>query len=115
RRRADMRVAGAYASPAHEADRAWRSASQRPASSRLLVLLVVVNLGELRVDDVVLLAGGVRASTGLLLVHRFAELHGSLRQRVGLGGDRLGIGALEGFLEVGHRGLDGTPLGLTDF
>ena len=36
------------------------------------------------------------------LVHRLAELHGGLRQRVGLGLDRLGVVALERFLQVGH-------------
>src|ERR1700716_3212938 len=92
RRRTDIHFAGPCANPACDVDRARRSASRRPASSRLLVLLVVVNLGELRVDDVILLAGGVRVSASAgLLVHRFAELHGSLRQRIGLGGDRLGV------------------------
>src|SRR3954471_18766110 len=93
-------------------------------SGGLLVLLVVVDLGELRVDHVLLLAGvaarrgtarTIRASAFLaLLVHGLAELHGSLRKRVALGADRLGIVALERFLEVRHRILDGASLGLAD-
>src|SRR3954471_19396519 len=81
-------------------------------SSRLLVVLVVVDLGEFRVDDVVL--GGIlgRVALGLLLVHRLAELHRSLRQRVGLGLDRLGVVALQRFLEVADGVLDGAALGL---
>src|SRR5262245_3131737 len=91
--------------------------ASRQTSGRLLVLLVVVDLGELRVDDVLLLAGraiaagsGAAGTTGAagaalaflrLLVHRFAELHRGLRERVGLGGDSRRIVALEGFLEVG--------------
>src|SRR5215468_12147756 len=77
------------------------SGSGSSASGRLLVLLVVVDLGELRIDDVVLLGGAFAARrTGAarapgapflrLLIHRLAELHRGLRQRVGLGGDRLG-------------------------
>src|SRR4029079_19486462 len=49
-----------------------------------------------------------------LLVHGFAELHRGLRQRVGLGRDRIGIAALEGFLEIRHRILDGAALGFAD-
>src|ERR1700712_47635 len=87
-------------------------------SSRLLVVLVVVDLGELRVDDVFLFAvsaGGALAVVGVALrimlgIHRLAELHRSLRQRVRLGGDRVGIGALEGFLEIGERVLDRTAI-----
>src|SRR5438445_2524745 len=81
--------------------------------SRFLVL-VVVDLGELRVDDVIL--GGIlgRIGLGLLLVHGLAELHRSLRQRVGLGLDRLGIVALQRFLEVADGVLDGAALGFLD-
>src|SRR5688500_6894174 len=61
-------------------------------SGGLLVLLVVVDLGELRVDDIVLGRAGLRtgiaagaARTGLILlrlrVHRLAELHRGLRER----------------------------------
>src|SRR5262249_19808838 len=99
-------------------------ASATPGSGRfLVVLLVVVDLGELRVDDIVLLglatgSGATRiAAAGgflLLLVHRLAELHRSLRQRVGLGGDRLGVVAFQRLLEVGHRILDRATLGLAD-
>src|SRR5579871_407141 len=61
------------------------------ASGRLLVFLVVVDFGELGVDHVVLLGFGAGIGTttaarlllGSLLVHRFAELHGGLLQRVG--------------------------------
>src|SRR5712671_6551479 len=69
--------------------------------SRLLVVFVVVDFGKLRVDHVVL--GGIlcgilgRIALGLLLVHGLAELHRSLRQRVGLGLDRLGIVTLQRF------------------
>src|SRR4051794_40982322 len=89
-------------------------------------LLVVVDLGELRVDHVLFLAGlaagrctavAGAARTGLSLlglVHRLAELHRSLRQRVGLGRDRGGVVALERFLQVGDRVLDRLALGLAD-
>src|SRR5580704_1459120 len=61
-------------------------------SGRFLVLLVVVDLGELRIDDIVLLGLGTAAAfttvaAGLLLgllVHRLAELHRRLGQGVGL-------------------------------
>src|SRR4029077_8534178 len=52
---------------------------------------------------------------GLLLVHRLAELHGSLGQRSGLGLEHAHILALERFLQVGERVLDRTPLGFADF
>src|SRR5579859_3648608 len=90
---------------------------------QLLVLLVAVDLGELRVDDVVLLgstrlaAGGACASALSafgLLVHRLAELHGGLRQRVHLGRDGLAVVALERFLEIRQGGLDRAPLTLAD-
>src|SRR4051794_20910865 len=82
-----------------------------PLLSGLLVVLVVVDFGELRVDDVILgsaLCGGF--AFGLLLVHGLAELHRSLRQRVGLGLDSLGVVALQRFLEVADGVLDGTAL-----
>src|SRR5882757_5788683 len=81
---------------------------------RFLVVLVVVDLGEFRVDDVVLrsILGGI--AFGLLLVHRFAKLHGSLRQRVGLGLDRLGIVALQRFLQIADGILDGAALAFLD-
>src|SRR5262249_39664125 len=89
----------------------------------LVVLLVVVHLGEVRVDNVVLLGaaariGAARSAAGLRafgrLVHRLTELHRSLRQRVGLGGDRLGVVALERFLEVRHGVLDCATIGIAD-
>src|SRR4051812_21439370 len=65
------------------------------ASGRFLVLLVVVDLGKFRVDDVLVLAGAIAAGSGTagafrpagaaflrLLVHGFAKLHRGLRQRV---------------------------------
>src|ERR1700727_2969463 len=81
---------------------------------RLLVVLVVVDFGKLRVDHIVL--GGIlgRIALGLLLVHGLAELHGSLRQRIGLGLDRLGIVALQRFLQVADGVLDGAALALLD-
>src|ERR1700719_1148747 len=81
---------------------------------RLLVVLVVIDLGKFRVDDVVLgrILGGI--AFGLLLVHRFAKLHRSLRQRIGLGLDRLGIVALQRFLQIADGILDGAALGLAD-
>ncbi len=82
--------------------------------SRLLVVLVVVDFGEFRVDHVILCGILGRIALGLLLVHRLAELHRSLRQRVGLGLDRLGIVALQRFLEVADGILDGPPLGLAN-
>src|SRR5580658_4657037 len=96
------------------------------ASSRFLVLLVVVDFGELGIDDVFffLAVGYATGTTGIiaaarlllagLLVHRFAELHRSLLQCISLGRDRLRIGSLQGFLEVGHRVFDGAALGLAD-
>src|SRR4051794_2364281 len=82
---------------------------------RFLVVLVVVDLGKLRVDHVVLRSILGRVALGLLLVHRLAELHGSLRQRVGLGLDRLGIVALQRFLQIADGVFDGAALGLGDF
>src|SRR5262249_27296073 len=102
-------------------------AKASPRLGRLFVLLVVVDLGEFRVDDVLVLAAGAiaagrsaartarRRGTFLsLLVHRLAELHRGLRQRIGLGRDRRGVVALERFLEVGHRILDRAPIALAD-
>src|SRR5580692_3087547 len=82
--------------------------------SRLLVVLVVVDLGELRVDDVILCSVLGRIGLGLLLVHGLAELHRSLRQRVGLGLDRLGVVALQRFLEVADGVLDCATVGFRD-
>src|SRR3954469_10204011 len=81
---------------------------------RLLVVLVVIDLGEFRVDDVVLGSILLGVAFGLLLVHRFAELHGSLRQRVGFGLDRLGIVALQRFLQIADGILDGAALAFLD-
>src|SRR5580700_1290883 len=85
-----------------------------PPLSRFLVVLVVVDLGEFRVDDVILcsILGGV--ALGLLLVHGLAQLHRSLRQRVGLGLDRLGIVALQRFLQIADGVLDGAALAFAD-
>src|SRR5262249_1145082 len=99
-------------------------AKAAPTLGRLFVLLVVVDLGEFRVADIsVLPAGAVAGGRGVagttrggtflgLLVHRLAELHRGLRQRIGLGRDRRGVVALERFLEVGHRILDRAPIAL---
>src|ERR1700712_1938774 len=81
---------------------------------RLLVVLVVVDFGEFRVDDVVLSSILGRVAFGLLLVHRFAKLHGSLRQRIALGLDRLGIVALQRFLQIADGILNGAALGFLD-
>src|SRR6185437_4281996 len=90
---------------------------------RPLVLLVVVDLGELRVDHIVLLvpagtaglAARRRAGAALgLLVHRLAELHRHLRERIGLGRDGLRVVALEGLLEVRHGVLDRAAIALAD-
>src|SRR5262249_9838783 len=60
-------------------------------------------------------AGPARRGTLLgLLVHGLAELHGGLRQRIGLGRDRRSVAALERFLEVGHRVLDRAPIAFAD-
>src|SRR5713101_3167226 len=82
--------------------------------SRLLVVLVVVDLGKLRIDHVVLRSILGRVALSLLLVHRLAELHGSLRQRVGLGLDRLGIVALQRFLQIADGVFDDAALALLD-
>src|SRR6202795_2799814 len=83
--------------------------------SRLLVVLVVVDFGEFRVDHVILCGILGRVALGLLLVHRLAELHRSLRQRVGLGLDRLGIVALQRFLQIADGIFDGAAFGPRDF
>src|SRR6478752_9006816 len=83
--------------------------------SRLLVVLVVVDLGKLRVDHVILRSILGRVALGLLLVHRLAELHGNLRQRVGLGLDRLGIVALQRFLQIADGVFDGAAIALGNF
>src|SRR3984893_12639189 len=82
--------------------------------SRLLVVLVVVDLGELRDDDVILCSILGRVRLGLLLVHGLAQLHRSLRRRVGLGLDRLGVVALQRFLQIADGVLDRTALRLAD-
>src|SRR6202166_1705106 len=87
---------------------------RRRRLSRLLVVLVVVDFGKLRVDHVVLRGILGRIALGLLLVHRLAELHGSLRQRIGLGLDRLGIIPLQRFLQIADGVLDGAALALLD-
>src|SRR3984885_12385853 len=92
------------------------------ASSGFFVFLVVVNFGEFGIDDVFFFfalgctAGGAAARllVGGLFVHRFAELHRSLLQRIGFGRDRFRIGALQGFLEIGHGVFDGAAFGLAD-
>src|SRR5882762_11717614 len=86
----------------------------RAGLSRLLVVLVVVDFGKLRVDHVVLCGILGRVAFGLLLVHRLAELHGGLRQRIGLGLDRLGIVALQRFLQIADGVFDGAALALLD-
>src|SRR6267142_1458050 len=77
-------------------------------------MLVVVDLGEFRVDHVVLRRVLGRIALGLLLVHRLAELHRNLRQRIGLGLDRLGIVALQRFLQIADGVFDGAALALLD-
>src|SRR6185312_16012843 len=81
---------------------------------RFLVVLVVVDLGELRVDHVILGSVLGRITLGLLLVHRLAELHRGLRQRVGLGLDGLGIVALQRFLQIADGIFDGPALAVLD-
>src|SRR5262249_11416266 len=98
-----------------------------PRLGRLFVLLVVVDLGEFRVDHVLVLAAGTGAAGAItagtacrrgtflgLLVDGLAELHRGLRERVGLGRDRRGIAALERFLEVGHGVLDRASIAFAD-
>src|SRR6185437_9879042 len=84
------------------------------ALSRFLVVLVVVDFGKFRVDHVILRGILGRIGLGLLLVHGFTELHRSLRQRVALGLDRFGIIALQRFLQIADRILDGAALGIGD-
>src|SRR5215211_5361030 len=68
-------------------------------SRRLLVLLVVVDFGELRIDDILLGPAGRSRRAAIasgcallgLLVHRLAKLHRGLGERIGLGFDRLGV------------------------
>src|SRR5258705_5926543 len=101
-------------------------AGASPTSGRLLVLLVVVDLGELRIDDVLSLAGAISAASGAaglalrcsallgLLVHGLAKLHRDLRECIGFGGDRLSVATLERFLEISDRILDRAPITLAD-
>src|SRR5579871_867826 len=84
------------------------------ARSLSRLFLVVVDFGELRVDDIILRSVLGRIGLGLLLVHGLAELHRSLRQRIGLGLDRLGVVALQRFLQVADGVLDRTTLGFGD-
>src|SRR5262249_58976577 len=67
-----------------------------------------------RVDDVILCSVLGRVGLGLLLVHGLAQLHRSLRQRVGLGLDGLGVVTLQRFLEVADGIFDRATLGLGD-
>src|SRR5262249_25899697 len=84
------------------------TASNASLLSRLFVLFVVVDLSELGIDDVFLLAVTTASSTsgvaglllcGLLLcgllIHCLTELHRGLRQSIGLGRDGVGVAALE--------------------
>src|SRR4029079_14967528 len=73
---------------------------------RLLVVLVVVDLGEFRVDHVIFRGIFGRIALGLLLVHRLAQLHRNLRKSVGLGRDRVSIVTLQRFLEVADGVFD---------
>src|ERR1700741_2366472 len=84
------------------------------ARSLSRLFLVVVDFGEFRVDDIILRSVLGRIGLGLLLVHGLAQLHRSLRQRIGLGLDRLGIVALQRFLEVADGVLDGAALAFGD-
>src|ERR1700687_400549 len=92
------------------------------ALARLPVVLVGIAFGELRVDHVFLLAvgagGALAGVSGLrafrLLIHGLAELHGSLRQCVGLGLDGRRVVAFERFLEIGHGVLNRAALGVAD-
>src|SRR3984957_17270909 len=81
--------------------------------SRFLVL-VGVGLVDRRIDHVILGSVLGRVALGLLLVHRLAELHRSLRERVGLGLDRLGIVALQRFLQIADGVFDGAAFGFRD-
>ena len=94
--------------------------ARRPRSGRFL--LVVVDLGELRVNHVFLfltrscvIAAGRVLRFLLLLVHGLAKLHRCLRQRVGLGLDRRRIVALERFLQIGNRILNRGAICIADF
>src|SRR5262249_40397274 len=91
--------------------------------SRLFVLFVVVDLSELGIDDVFLLAVTTASSTsgvaGLLLcgllIHCLTELHRGLRQSIGLGRDGVGVAALEGLLEVRQGVLNCASITLANF
>src|ERR1700761_7864233 len=76
-------------------------------SGRLLVVLVVVDFGEFRVDHVILRGILGRIGLGLLLVHGLTELHRGLPQRIGFVLDRLGFVALQRFFQIAVRILDG--------
>src|SRR3569832_2134166 len=85
------------------------------ALSRFLVVLVVVDFGEFRVDHVILCSVLGRIGLGLLLVHGLAELHRGLRQRIGLGLDRFGIVAFQRFLQIADGVLDCVAFGFFFF
>src|SRR5262249_19595005 len=92
----------------------WNEGHDYARSLSRLFLVVVVDFGELRVDDVILRSVLGRIGLGLLLVHGLAELHRSLRQRVGLGLDRLGVVALQRFLQIADGILDRAAVGFAD-
>src|SRR3981081_2249796 len=83
--------------------------------SRLLVVLVVVHFGKLRGDPFVLCSILGRIALGLLLVHGFAQLHPSLRQRIGLGLYARGVVALQRFLQIADGVFDGAAVVLRNF
>src|SRR4029077_17464517 len=97
----------------------WRAHGSEDAGLRRL-LLVVVDFGELRVDDIfLLLARGIAAAGSalrllLLLVHGLAKLHRSLRQRIGLLLNGVRIVALQRFLQIGDGVLDRAAIGVAD-
>src|SRR5688500_199746 len=83
------------------------------------LLLVAVHFLELGVDDVLRpgLGRGLLALLAAALlgrVHGLAELHGGLDQRLGLGGDDLGVAAVDHALQLVDRRLDGGAIGLAD-
>src|ERR1700733_13585963 len=92
----------------------WDEGHRDRLLSRLLGVLVVVDFGKFRVDHVVFGSILGRIGLGLLLVHRLAELHRSLRQRIGLGLDRLGIVALQRFLQIADGVFAGAAFALLD-
>ncbi len=94
-----------------------QSPRAKPRTVSICSALVLVDFGELGIDDAIIgsrrrLARGRSLRCLLLLIDRLTHLHGDRRQILGLVGHRLNIGALDCGLGLGNRCFD---LGLQRF